>query len=121
MNYRCVIIYGEAQAVDDADEKLDALKGLIERFYPGRWQHIRPPSDQEFKMARVFKLPITEASAKIRTGFPTPYPEDYGLPVWAGVIPVTMQLGTPQMDPSCAAGTPQENFSHLESVLTRIA
>ena len=117
VNYRSVVIYGEADEVTDGARKLEALKGLIERFYPGRWAHIRPPSDEEFAMARVFRLPIEEASAKIRTGQPTPYPEDFGMPVWAGLIPLKVSLGEPVMDPNCLPGTPQEDFSHLGAML----
>lgn len=118
VNYRCVMIYGEAQSVSAPDEKLTALQGLIERFYPGRWSQIRPPSASEYAMVSVYRLPISEASAKVRTGFPTPYPEDFKLPVWAGVIPLTVGLGEPQIDPNCAPGTPTEDFAHLRRMLT---
>ena len=117
VNYRSVIIYGEAEDVTDPDEKLEALQGLIGRFYPGRWEQIRPPSEEEFAMARVFRLAIHEASAKIRSGFPTPYPEDFGIPVWAGYIPVRMEMGEPQMDPNCAPGTPPTDLSRLAEII----
>ena len=117
MNYRSVIICGEAEDVIDPDEKLEALEGLIGRFYPGRWDHIRPPSPEEFAMARIFRVPIREAPAKIRSGFPTPYPEDFGLPVWAGVIPVRMEIGEPQLDPTSEPGTPQADFSRLAEII----
>ena len=117
VNYRSVIIYGDAVDVTDPADKLNGLKDLIERFYPGRWGHIRPPSPDEFDSVRVFRLPIVEASAKIRSGFPTPYPEDFGMSVWAGVIPVKMEMGSPQLDPNSAADTPPADFSHLKAIL----
>lgn len=119
VNYRSVVIYGEAEDVDEPGAKLEALKCLIERFYPGRWKEIRPPSPQEFAMVRIFRLPIQQASAKIRTGFPTPYPEDFGMPVWAGVVPVNVTLGEPLLDPNCAADTPPYDFSHLKGVIEK--
>lgn len=118
VNYRSVIIYGEPVDVTDPVEKLDALRNLIERFYPGRWDHIRQPSETEFAMVRVMKLPIAEASAKIRTGFPTPYPEDFGIPVWAGVIPVRTTLGEPMIDPNSAPDTPLEDLSRLGALVS---
>ena len=118
VNYRSVIIYGAAEEVIDRHDRLDALKGLIERFYPGRWAHIRPPSASELSAVRIFRLPISEASAKIRDGFPTPYQEDFGIPVWAGVIPVEAKLGTPRIDPNCAPGTPQADFSRLQQLVS---
>jgi hypothetical protein len=117
VNYRSVVIYGEAEDVTDAIEKLAALRGLIERFYPGRWAQIRQPSHGEFTMTRVLRLPILEASAKIRTGFPTPYPEDFGLPVWAGIVPMQVGIGTPMLDPNSAPDTPEPDFSRLREMI----
>jgi uncharacterized protein len=118
MNYRSVIIYGRAEEVADPVEKLAALRGLIERFYPERWDKIRQPSPREFQSVSVYRLPIHEASAKIRSGFPAPYPEDFGREVWAGFIPVQMTLGAPQMDPnSDPATTPPQDMSRLEAVM----
>lgn len=117
VNYRSVIMYGQAVDVTDPADKLNGLKSLIERFYPGRWDHIRPPSPEEFDAVRVFRLPIVEASAKIRSGFPTPYPEDFGMSVWAGVIPVTMEIGAPQLDPNSSPDTPPADFSRLKAIL----
>ncbi len=117
VNYRSVIIYGDAEEVADDDRKLTALKGLIERFYPGRWENIRLPSPDEFAAVRVFKVPIVEASAKVRSGFPTPYPEDFGIPVWAGIIPVKMELGPPQLDPNSDPNTQMHDPSHLRNML----
>ena len=41
----------------------------------------------------MVRLPITEWSAKVRTGGPIDEPEDMGEPVWAGQIPVWMATG----------------------------
>ena len=97
--------------------KLDALRALIERFYPGRWEHIRPPSPEEIASVRVFRLPIEEVSAKIRTGQPTPYKEDFGMPVWAGIVPVAFKLGTPETDPNTPAETPVQDLAELARIV----
>ena len=117
VNYRSVVIYGAAEELKEPEAKLDGLKGLIERFYPGRWAQIRPPSRQEFISVRVFRLPIEEASAKIRTGFPNPYAEDFGIPVWAGIVPLGISLGPPQLDPNSAPETPTPDIGHLATML----
>jgi nitroimidazol reductase NimA-like FMN-containing flavoprotein (pyridoxamine 5'-phosphate oxidase superfamily) len=117
VNYRSVVIYGEAEEITDDDAKLNAMKGLIGRFYPGRWEQIRPPSPEEFDSLTAFRLPIEEASAKIRTGFPVPYEEDFGIPVWAGVIPVAPKLGQPQLDPHSPPDTPPQDLTHLAKML----
>ena len=118
MNYRSVIIYGQAEEVADPKEKLEALRGIIERFYPERWEKIRQPSEREFNSVSVYRVPIQEASAKTRSGFPAPYPEDFGREVWAGFIPVQMTLGAPLMDPnSDPATTPGQDMSRLEALV----
>ncbi|HVB78971.1 MAG TPA: pyridoxamine 5'-phosphate oxidase family protein [Candidatus Binataceae bacterium] len=117
VNYRSVVIYGPVQEITEAGPKLEALKGLIGRFYPDRWEHIRPPSPSEFASVRVFRLAIEEASAKIRSGFPTPYAEDFGIPVWAGVVPLEIGLGQPQLDPNSAPDTPPPDLGKLAKML----
>jgi hypothetical protein len=50
-------------------------------------------------------LPLTEASAKVRTGPPLDDEEDYNLPVWAGVIPLRLVAEPPVDDPRLSANT----------------
>ena len=57
------------------------------------------PSDKEMKATKILKIPITEASAKIRTGPPIDDKLDYDLPIWAGVIPLKTMVGKPIIDP----------------------
>lgn len=97
-NSRSVMIFGTARRITDPAEKLDKLKGFIEKMYPGRWDTLRPITDQEAKATAILSLPITEASAKVRSGGPVDDEEDYALPIWAGVIPVSMQIGAPVPD-----------------------
>ncbi len=97
-NSRSVMIFGTARRITDPVEKLDKLKGFIEKMYPGRWDTLRPITDQEAKATAILSLPITEASAKVRSGGPVDDEEDYALPIWAGVIPVSMQIGEPVPD-----------------------
>lgn len=98
-NFRSVMIFGKAQKVEGAGAKTERLKHFMEGLYPGRWEHLRPVTDQEIKSTMVLSVPIEEASAKIRTGQPVDDDEDYNLPVWAGVVPVTMETGAPEPDP----------------------
>ncbi len=99
MNYRSVVVLGKATLVTDADEKYAALKALTEHFVPGRWPEVRWPNELELKATSVLKLPIAEASAKIRTGPPIDDDEDYAMDVWAGVLPLALTAGEPIADP----------------------
>ena len=99
MNYRSVVVLGTAVAVTDSEEKLEALRRLAEHILPGRWAESRQPNAKELKATLVMRLPIAEFSAKVRQGPPIDDAEDYGFPVWAGVIPLQMVAGKPIHDP----------------------
>jgi nitroimidazol reductase NimA-like FMN-containing flavoprotein (pyridoxamine 5'-phosphate oxidase superfamily) len=92
MNYRSVVMLGTARLVMDRGEKLEALRSFTNHIVPGRWEEARQPSEQELKSTSVLVLPLEEVSAKIRNGPPVDDEEDYGLPVWAGVVPIRLQV-----------------------------
>lgn len=99
MNYRSVVILGKAMPVEGDDEKTTALYAISEQIVPGRWDHVRKPTSQELKATAVLRLPIEEASAKIRTGPALDEEADYELDVWAGVFPISMHVGEAKPDP----------------------
>jgi len=104
MNYRSVVIFGQATVVTDASEKMEALQAFTEHVVPGRWQDARPPNPKELKSTLVLALPLNEASAKIRTGPPIDDEVDYALPVWAGEIPLSLSAQPPINDPKLMPG-----------------
>ena len=103
MNYRSVVVFGKANLVDDVEEKLAALRAFSEHIIRGRWDDARKPTAQELKVTTVLSLPLDEASAKVRTGPALDDEEDYELPIWAGVIPVSLVAGPPIPDPRLKA------------------
>jgi len=107
MNYRSVVVLGNARVVGDKDEKLHALEAFTEKLLPGRWAEARPPTAKELKATSVLHLRLDEASAKIRTGGPddgdTP---DAELDVWAGHLPLTVQALAPVPDSTLRPGIP---------------
>ena len=98
VNYRSVVILGTARLVDDAAEKMEALRLFTEHVMKGRWEDVRQPTEQELKATTVLALPLEEASAKVRTGGPLDDEPDYALPVWAGVLPLEIVARTPEPD-----------------------
>lgn len=107
MNYRSVVVLGTATAVTEPDEKLGALEAFTEKLLPGRWAEARPPTRKELKATSVLRLPLDEASAKIRDGGPedgdTP---DAELDVWAGHLPLAVTALAPVPDASLRPGIP---------------
>jgi hypothetical protein len=105
MNYRSVVVLGSAVLVD-GEEKVHALRVISEQILKGRWDEIRGPSRKELRATTVLRLPITEASAKVRTGPPMDDEADYALPVWAGVLPLSLRSGPAEPDPRLPPDTP---------------
>jgi nitroimidazol reductase NimA-like FMN-containing flavoprotein (pyridoxamine 5'-phosphate oxidase superfamily) len=104
MNYRSVVVFGRAVAVEDSEEKLEALRALTEHLAPGRWDETRQPTEGEMRATLVLALRLEEASAKVRMGPPVDDEEDYALPVWAGVVPLRVVAGEPIPDPRLPQG-----------------
>lgn len=105
INYRSVVIFGNATLVEDAQEKLGALVAFSEHVIRGRWDDVREPTEQELKATTVLVLPLEEVSAKVRTGPPIDDEADYELPVWAGVIPLQVVAGEAIPDPRLPSET----------------
>ena len=98
MNYRSVVVFGRATVIEDLAKKIEALRALSEHMIRGRWDDVREPNERELQLTTVLSLPLTEASAKVRTGPPLDDEEDYELSVWAGVIPLRLVAGSPVDD-----------------------
>jgi nitroimidazol reductase NimA-like FMN-containing flavoprotein (pyridoxamine 5'-phosphate oxidase superfamily) len=88
VNYRSVVVFGDAEEVVDDAEKARVLELLVDHVHPGRSAECRAPNDKELKATLVLRLGLDEASAKVREGGPVDDEEDLDLPYWAGVIPV---------------------------------
>lgn len=102
MNYRSVVAMGVFEKIPD-EHKMAALEAFTERVAPGRWAEIRPPNKQELKGTMVLRLPLDEASTKIRSGPPKDDAEDMAIPAWAGVLPFAQGFAPPVPDPLLAA------------------
>ena len=98
MNYRSVVVYGRAALVTDDGEKDRALRAVVDHMVEGRTEHCRPPTAEERRATRVIRLPLHEASAKVRTGPPIEEPADLALPYFGGVVPLTLVRGAPVAD-----------------------
>jgi len=106
MNYRSVVAFGHATPIDDPAEKVRALQAFTEKLIPGRWNDARQPNEKELRATSILKLPLTEVSAKARTGDVEDDADDYALPVWAGVIPLRLVADPPLRDPRCDPSIP---------------
>jgi nitroimidazol reductase NimA-like FMN-containing flavoprotein (pyridoxamine 5'-phosphate oxidase superfamily) len=99
INYRSVVVMGKATEVTDLDEKRAGLDLLVEHILPGRTRDAREPTEKELRSTMLLRLPLTESSAKVRTGWPSDEPEDYDFAVWAGVVAINQCAAPPETDP----------------------
>ncbi len=98
MNYRSVVVIGEAEVVTDPESKAAALDLFVERLMPGRQGELRQTTVKEIQGTSVLRLSLANASAKVRAGDPVDDEEDYETDVWAGVVPITTTFGEPIAD-----------------------
>jgi nitroimidazol reductase NimA-like FMN-containing flavoprotein (pyridoxamine 5'-phosphate oxidase superfamily) len=113
VNTRSVTLFGIAEVVPE-DEKAAHLTAMIEGLWPGRSALLRPMLPQEVKATTILSLPITEGSAKMRSGPPVDEPDDYDLPIWAGVLPASVSLGATIPDPRIKDGV--DTPDHVKGV-----
>lgn len=94
MEYRSVTVFGTPRLIEGEADKLRAMRIIAEHVMPGRWEELRDPHDREVKMTGVIALEIETASVKISDNGVDDEPDDYDLPVWAGVLPLTSVTGS---------------------------
>ena len=111
MNYRAVVAFGSARKVADPGQKVKSLRIISEHLIAGRWADVRGPSEKELKATTVLEFSIDEASSKVRSGPPLDDESDYGLPVWAGILPLEMKSRPPIPDDRLIKGVTLPDYA----------
>jgi nitroimidazol reductase NimA-like FMN-containing flavoprotein (pyridoxamine 5'-phosphate oxidase superfamily) len=106
VDYRSVVVFGQATRIDDPAGKRAALDRFVDFVVPGRSADARPPTDTEMKQTIVLSLPLDEFSVKVRDMGVVDEPEDMDLPLWAGRIPISLVAGAPIADDHLPADRP---------------
>lgn len=125
VNYRAVMAFGTAHIVEDEAEKLKLMDSFVDRIYPGRSKLIRQPTPGEFKGTTMMSMDIEHASAKIRSTHVADEEEDYEIPAWSSLYPVTQVIGEPsdcpRQIPGLARPTEMDHFKpgrRLDEIMT---
>jgi nitroimidazol reductase NimA-like FMN-containing flavoprotein (pyridoxamine 5'-phosphate oxidase superfamily) len=111
MNYRSVVVMGRGREVVGREERLQVLEALVEHVCAGRVRDARPPNEAELRQTLVIAVPLTEASAKIRSGPAADEEEDYALPIWAGIIPLALTPSAPVNDERLVEGVSPPEYA----------
>jgi len=116
VNYRSVMVFGQAQDITDPAEKERQLMLMVNKFSPNRWDTLRPITATEVMATGVLMMDLDELSCKVRTGPAVDEPEDVSWPVWAGVLPMTTEYHAPLVNPDT---TEQYNLPQLPALPTK--
>jgi nitroimidazol reductase NimA-like FMN-containing flavoprotein (pyridoxamine 5'-phosphate oxidase superfamily) len=104
MNYRSIMVFGNATLISEAAEKQRGMDKLVEHLAPGRLADLRESTRKELNATSLLSLPIETFSIKSRSGPPSDAASDLELPVWAGVIPLGVERGKPEGAPDLVEG-----------------
>jgi nitroimidazol reductase NimA-like FMN-containing flavoprotein (pyridoxamine 5'-phosphate oxidase superfamily) len=88
VNYRSVIIFSNAEKVEEREMKIASFEWLTNKMVPESWDYLRPVKESEVRKTSVLSFSLENASAKTRSGMPNDEPEDKELPIWSGIIPL---------------------------------
>lgn len=91
--FRCVVVHGTAQVVTGDEERLEAMRALIDHVAPGRSAESRPPTRKELAATTIVAVDLVEVSLKTRGAYVADEEEDLAGPHWAGVIPLRLVAG----------------------------
>jgi ferredoxin-NADP reductase/nitroimidazol reductase NimA-like FMN-containing flavoprotein (pyridoxamine 5'-phosphate oxidase superfamily) len=99
MNYRSVMVFGNAEPVESLQERRDQLEFFLSRLFPGRWEEVKQPSPDELKGIIMVRMRIQEGSLKRRAGLPADGRAVFGgeklfeQACWAGTLPIEECVG----------------------------
>lgn len=111
INYRSVVALGKATLVDDLAQKLETMRAFTNKIVAGRWDDARQPNEKEIKATSILRLPLTEVSAKVRSGPVMDDEEDYAFRTWAGIVPLHLQAEAPIRDERCDEAIPEPEYA----------
>ncbi|MFT6130469.1 MAG: hypothetical protein ACJATN_002200 [Neolewinella sp.] len=92
-----MVLWGKPEVVNEHNEKYAAFKTLTEKMVPGSRDYLLPMTTKQMAKTTAIKVPISEASVKVRQGLPS-YDKDT-TPIWRGLIPIKPVKGTPVPGP----------------------
>lgn len=98
VNYRSATLFGSLKKIENDAEKTEILRLIVNQMMPNHWNSLRTMYQKELDRTIVVEFTIKTASAKIRDAGVADEPEDYKLPIWAGVVPIKQVAGYPISD-----------------------
>lgn len=110
MNYRSLMVFGNARLISDEEEKKRGFDTLVEHLLPGRLADLRESTRKELNATSLLSLPLETFSIKSSNGPPDDARRDVDTPIWAGVVPLTLTAGEPEPAPDMVADIPLPGY-----------
>ncbi len=104
VNYRSATLFGSLKKIEKDSDKSQILEWIVNQMMPNHWDSLRPMHQKELDRTLVVEFTIEIASAKIRDVGVNDEPEDYSLPIWAGVVPIKQVAEYPVSDEKLIEG-----------------
>ena len=98
VNYRSATLFGSLKKVEKDADKTQILGWIVDQMVPNQWDSLRPMYQKELDRTIVIEFTIETAAAKIRDVGVADEPEDYKLPIWAGIVPIKQVAQYPISD-----------------------
>ena len=116
VNYRSATLFGSLNKIEKDAEKTQILKWIVDQMVPNQWDSIRPMHQKELDRTLVLEFTIETASAKVRDTGVVDEPEDYDLPIWAGIVPIKQVAEFPISDDKLKEGveTPKHVLDYYQ-------
>lgn len=107
-NNRSAVVFGQFRQVTDLEEIERMLFHFMEHIAPGRWNEVRPPSEQELQAISILAIELEEASIKVRSGPAKETAGDETLSVWSGEMKIKQVVCSMKSDENIdvSLGTP---------------
>jgi uncharacterized protein len=106
MNYRSVVVFGLARPVTNLRSSWTRSERSSSTCCRAGGKRHAPPSASELRATSILAVPLTEASAKVRSGPPQDAEANLNAATWAGEIPLRVISLPPIRDPLLADGIP---------------
>lgn len=92
VHFRSVMATGIGFEVTDAAEKSDLFDAFVDKIAQGRLAEVRPSMAKEMKATKIVGMVLENVSAKTSARPAMDEPDDFGIPVWAGIVPMETRV-----------------------------
>lgn len=116
VHFRSVMATGvDFEVIDLADKSL-IFDAFVDKVAQGRSAEVRLSTAKETKATKIVGLSLENVSAKVSANPAMDEPDDFGLPVWAGVLPMETRVLPALRDENLADDIPEPDYLSVSPI-----